>query len=79
MLQLLLEEESALGGFRDGKVLGRNSKLVDVAVGEFSGAARIAILDRYMDQTINVVSGHGRLALECLACIRVNPRVVLLH
>jgi hypothetical protein len=79
LLQLLLEEESALGGFRDGEMLRQDTKLVDIAVGKVRGAARVAILDRDMDQAILSAAVHGRTILEFLARIGEIFLVVLLH
>jgi hypothetical protein len=39
MFELLLEEQTALHGFRDGEMFRQGSKLVDVAIGKVRGAA----------------------------------------
>ena len=79
LLELLLEEEPALGGFCDGEVLRQVAQLVDVAVGEFSGAAWIAIHNRDADQATRTAAVHFRMALENFARIGEMLHVVLLH
>jgi len=79
LLEFPFEEEPALRGFRDSKMLRQIAELVDIAVGQLRGAPRVAILDGDMDQVGLAAAVNSRMLLEGLERIGEIPLVVLLH
>src|SRR5262249_7805745 len=80
VLHLLLEEEAALRGFADSKMLGDLAQLVHVGVGHSGGALGIFVLDRDADQSFffgeDVTVGGQILAGVGGAFVSINPHQV---